>query len=131
MVRAEETEDILASPMIMAAGPLTFLALSDVIGRLTGSDHLDFYDAIAPIITVESIDRQVVFSMSRRVRPAQVDPRASAKRWDRPAHPAPWEQDTSQRVTAAKLNKCAPAGPYDGRGDEPQGQGAFGHSSPF
>lgn len=62
MVRGEEAEDIPASPMIMATGTRTF---SDVIGRLTGSNPLYFYDAIAPIITVESIDRQVVFSMSR------------------------------------------------------------------
>jgi len=79
VVRAEETEDIPASPMIMATGPFTFPALSDVIGRLTGSDHLYFYDTIARVITVGPIDRQVVFSMSRRVRPAQVHRRASVE----------------------------------------------------
>lgn len=56
LVRQEVTsldEDV---PTIVASGPLTSDALSDVIGKLTGKDRLFFYDAIAPIVDFESID---------------------------------------------------------------------------
>ncbi len=50
---------------IVATGPLTSPALAHALQRLLGQDHLYFYDAIAPIVTGESIDRRVVFPASR------------------------------------------------------------------
>lgn len=50
---------------IVASGPLTSPALSESIMDLTGSGHLYFYDAIAPIIDVESIDFNIAFKGSR------------------------------------------------------------------
>ncbi len=50
---------------IVASGPLTSDALSADIARLTGSDHLYFYDAISPIVDAESIDAEKVFRASR------------------------------------------------------------------
>ena len=50
---------------IIATGPLTSEALAEALGRLTGQQHLHFYDAIAPIVAAESIDRQKVFRASR------------------------------------------------------------------
>jgi methylenetetrahydrofolate--tRNA-(uracil-5-)-methyltransferase len=52
-------------PVIIATGPLTSAALADEIATLTGSDYLYFYDAMAPIVTAESIDRSVAFRASR------------------------------------------------------------------
>ena len=40
-------------------------ALADEIGRLTGDERLHFYDAVAPIVTAESLDYEKVFAASR------------------------------------------------------------------
>ncbi len=50
---------------VVASGPLTSAALATKISALTGADHLYFYDAIAPIVTADSIDHDVVFAASR------------------------------------------------------------------
>lgn len=52
-------------PVIIASGPLTSGPLADEIAQLTGAEHLYFYDAIAPIIEAESIDRSQVYAASR------------------------------------------------------------------
>ena len=63
-------EEVTALPgeqevTIVATGPLTSPALAHALQKLLGQNHLYFYDAIAPIVTAESIDRSVVFSASR------------------------------------------------------------------
>lgn len=50
---------------IIATGPLTSDALSEAIKKLTGNDELSFYDAAAPIVTEESIDKSRVFKAAR------------------------------------------------------------------
>ncbi|MFO7917872.1 MAG: methylenetetrahydrofolate--tRNA-(uracil(54)-C(5))-methyltransferase (FADH(2)-oxidizing) TrmFO [Anaerolineae bacterium] len=50
---------------IVATGPLTSDALAQDIGTLTGQEHLYFYDAMAPIVTRESIDENKTFRASR------------------------------------------------------------------
>jgi methylenetetrahydrofolate--tRNA-(uracil-5-)-methyltransferase len=50
---------------IVATGPLTSPALSTGLERLLGHVHLYFYDAIAPIVTAESIDMTVAYRASR------------------------------------------------------------------
>ena len=50
---------------ILATGPLTSDALSHELGRLTGSDHLAFYDSISPIVDAESIDMDRVYMAAR------------------------------------------------------------------
>ena len=54
-----------ASAVILATGPLTSDALSRTVMELTGSDHLAFYDAAAPIVEADSLDRAKVFRQSR------------------------------------------------------------------
>jgi methylenetetrahydrofolate--tRNA-(uracil-5-)-methyltransferase len=61
--RAEVTE--LRSPGIVASGPLTSESLAQAITAKLGHDALAFYDAIAPIIDVESIDTSIAFRASR------------------------------------------------------------------
>src|SRR6202044_480850 len=46
---------------IIASGPLTSDALSAEIARLTGAQHLAFYDSISPIVDAESIDMNRVY----------------------------------------------------------------------
>ena len=50
---------------ILATGPLTSAALAQAIGRLTGEASLAFFDAIAPIVFADSIDRDIVWLQSR------------------------------------------------------------------
>jgi len=50
---------------ILATGPLTSDALSREIARLSGSDHLYFYDSISPIVEADSIDMQRVYFAAR------------------------------------------------------------------
>lgn len=51
--------------VLLASGPLTSETLSKEIGELTHSDHLYFYDAAAPIVTLESIDMSKAYRQSR------------------------------------------------------------------
>jgi methylenetetrahydrofolate--tRNA-(uracil-5-)-methyltransferase len=50
---------------IIASGPLTSSALSQEIARLTGAEHLAFYDSISPIVEADSIDRERVYLAAR------------------------------------------------------------------
>ena len=63
VVREEVTA--LPSPGIIATGPLTSDALAAAIRARLGLESLAFYDAIAPIVSRESIDDAVVFRASR------------------------------------------------------------------
>ncbi len=65
VVREEVTrlpEDTIA---VVATGPLTSDALAEDIARLSGSEYLYFWDAIAPIVTVDSIDFSIAFRAGR------------------------------------------------------------------
>ncbi|MBB5342575.1 methylenetetrahydrofolate--tRNA-(uracil(54)-C(5))-methyltransferase (FADH(2)-oxidizing) TrmFO [Tunturibacter empetritectus] len=50
---------------ILASGPLTSAALADELQRLTGSDHLAFYDSISPIVDASTIDMSKVYFAAR------------------------------------------------------------------
>jgi methylenetetrahydrofolate--tRNA-(uracil-5-)-methyltransferase len=51
--------------VIVATGPLTSPALAEAILALTGEDQLSFFDAIAPIVHLDSIDMDVAWRQSR------------------------------------------------------------------
>ncbi len=51
--------------VIIATGPLTSDALSRAIAALTGAEALAFFDAIAPIVHLETIDMSVAWRQSR------------------------------------------------------------------
>lgn len=63
VVRDEVTT--LPSPAIVATGPLTSDALAGAIRERLGVERLAFYDAIAPIVSGESVDRTRAFAASR------------------------------------------------------------------
>jgi methylenetetrahydrofolate--tRNA-(uracil-5-)-methyltransferase len=50
---------------ILASGPLTSPALAAELQRLTGSDHLAFYDSISPIVDASTIDMSRVYFAAR------------------------------------------------------------------
>lgn len=64
-VENREVADIPDGPVIIATGPLTSDALSERIAELPGLETLNFYDAAAPIVTLESLDMDRVFRQSR------------------------------------------------------------------
>jgi methylenetetrahydrofolate--tRNA-(uracil-5-)-methyltransferase len=51
--------------VIVATGPLTSPALADAIRTLSGEESLAFFDAIAPIVHHDSIDRSIAWKQSR------------------------------------------------------------------
>ncbi|HSY68296.1 MAG TPA: methylenetetrahydrofolate--tRNA-(uracil(54)-C(5))-methyltransferase (FADH(2)-oxidizing) TrmFO, partial [Edaphobacter sp.] len=50
---------------ILASGPLTSPALAAELQRLTGSEHLAFYDSISPIVDATTIDMDKVYFAAR------------------------------------------------------------------
>ncbi len=61
----EEITEIPDGYVIIATGPLTSDGLSKSIGNLCGEKYLSFFDAAAPIISFESIDKDKVFFAAR------------------------------------------------------------------
>src|SRR3954468_2266179 len=65
LIRDEVTTVPDSDIAIIATGPLTSEALTLDVMKLTGSDQLYFYDAIAPIVSADSIDTTVAFRAAR------------------------------------------------------------------
>lgn len=65
VARVEATEIPAEGPVIVATGPLTSESLAADLIRVVGNERLFFYDAIAPVVDGDSIDRGRVFAASR------------------------------------------------------------------
>ena len=65
LIREEVTNVPEDEITIIATGPLSSDALTAEIMKLTGSDQMYFYDAIAPIVAADSIDTSVAFRAAR------------------------------------------------------------------
>ncbi|NPV28193.1 MAG: methylenetetrahydrofolate--tRNA-(uracil(54)-C(5))-methyltransferase (FADH(2)-oxidizing) TrmFO [Firmicutes bacterium] len=65
LIREEVEEIPLSRPLVIATGPLTSESFSESLARLTGENHLFFYDAAAPIVTQESLNMDKLFPASR------------------------------------------------------------------
>ena len=61
----EELTEIPDGNVIIASGPLTSDTLAESIKQFTKSEHLHFFDAIAPIVEVDSINFDKAFWASR------------------------------------------------------------------
>ena len=59
--------------VVVAAGPLAGASLSASLAEVAGGEHLYFYDAIAPIVTADSIDMSIAFPGSRYEEPGEGD----------------------------------------------------------
>ena len=77
IVREEVT--MLPSPGIVATGPLTSDALAESIRARLGVESLAFYDAIAPIVSRDSIDDSIVFRASRYGKETMPDAASSGE----------------------------------------------------
>jgi methylenetetrahydrofolate--tRNA-(uracil-5-)-methyltransferase len=65
VVREEVPEIPPDGIVIIAVGPLVSEKLAASIAQFAGQEYLYFYDAIAPVIEADSIDRSIVFAASR------------------------------------------------------------------
>lgn len=61
----EEVTEIPEGNVIIASGPLTSDSFADSIKEFTKSEHLHFFDAIAPIVEKDSINFDIAFYASR------------------------------------------------------------------
>jgi methylenetetrahydrofolate--tRNA-(uracil-5-)-methyltransferase len=64
-VTSLEVPDDETALTIVASGPLTSETLSREIARLTGAEHLAFYDSISPIVDAGSINMESVYFAAR------------------------------------------------------------------
>lgn len=64
-----ETREVTAipedRPVVLATGPLTGDALAKDVEAAVGAERLAYYDAIAPVVSADSIDWEKVFRASR------------------------------------------------------------------
>ena len=65
MVSGEVTEIPSEGLVLIASGPLTSDALYDAIRKLTGEDHLSFFDAIAPVVDAETMNMDIAYWKNR------------------------------------------------------------------
>ncbi|MCW5878063.1 MAG: methylenetetrahydrofolate--tRNA-(uracil(54)-C(5))-methyltransferase (FADH(2)-oxidizing) TrmFO [Anaerolineales bacterium] len=64
-LRRAEMPEVPLGLTVIASGPLTSSKLSQSIAALSGAGHLYFYDAISPIVSLESINFDIAFRASR------------------------------------------------------------------
>ena len=62
---SEEATDLPEGELVVATGPLTSDALAEKLEKLCNCTGLHFYDAVAPIVTLESVDMDSAFFASR------------------------------------------------------------------
>ncbi|MGB5845258.1 MAG: methylenetetrahydrofolate--tRNA-(uracil(54)-C(5))-methyltransferase (FADH(2)-oxidizing) TrmFO [Anaerolineales bacterium] len=67
----KEMKEIPETLAIIASGPLTSKNLSDAVVRFSGHENLYFFDAIAPIVGLDSVDMEVAYRGSRYGRGTQ------------------------------------------------------------
>lgn len=70
----EEAVEIPADGLvIVATGPLTSPTLLDSLQKLLGKKRLEFFDAVAPLVAADSVDRTVAFKGDRYGEPGKGD----------------------------------------------------------
>lgn len=72
-VHIQEIIEIPKGISVICSGPLTSPALSNAISEFVGSDALFFYDAIAPIVTLGSVNMDIAFRGSRFGRESDIN----------------------------------------------------------
>ena len=64
-IMSEEVSELPEGEVVVASGPLSSDAIAGTISTLCGEEGLHFYDAVAPIVTLESVDLSSAFFASR------------------------------------------------------------------
>lgn len=61
----EEVTRLSDTKQILATGPLTSPGLTSALQQILGDEYLFFFDAIAPIVSADELDMDIVFARSR------------------------------------------------------------------
>lgn len=69
----EEVNTLPDGPAIIATGPLTSAKLTESIIDFSGHENLYFFDAIAPMVALESVNMEIAYRASRYGRGTQAD----------------------------------------------------------
>lgn len=64
-LKREEITEIPEGPCILASGPLTSAPLAKALGELTGDEYLYFFDAVAPVIELDSVNMDIAYRKDR------------------------------------------------------------------
>ena len=64
-ILSEEVSELPEGEVVVASGPLSSDAIAGTVRSLCGEEGLHFYDAVAPIVTLESVDLSSAFFASR------------------------------------------------------------------
>jgi len=64
-IERREIETLPEGPAILATGPLTSPGLHTALEELLGENSLSFFDALAPVISDDSLDHDILFRASR------------------------------------------------------------------
>ncbi|WP_437874614.1 methylenetetrahydrofolate--tRNA-(uracil(54)-C(5))-methyltransferase (FADH(2)-oxidizing) TrmFO [Sorangium sp. So ce513] len=118
--RREVTEIPAERPVILATGPLTSDALAASLAAAVGAEHLAYYDAIAPIVSADSIDWSRVWKQSRYGK--------GTVRGERPAEPGRAAEPgrPAEPGQAAEPERAAPPeGAEERRDDAEAGDEAY------
>jgi methylenetetrahydrofolate--tRNA-(uracil-5-)-methyltransferase len=111
VVRDEVTS--LPAPGIIATGPLTSDALATAIGTRLGVTSLAFYDAIAPILDIESIDSSIAFRAARWNKETMADAGAEGAYLNCPFSKDEWEAFLDALIAADQYQgKAFDEAPY-------------------
>ncbi|MEO6804827.1 MAG: methylenetetrahydrofolate--tRNA-(uracil(54)-C(5))-methyltransferase (FADH(2)-oxidizing) TrmFO [Edaphobacter sp.] len=107
---------------ILASGPLTSPALAAELQRLTGSDHLAFYDSISPIVDATTIDMNKVYFAARYDKGTAdyINCPFTKEEYDRFM-----EALTNAEAVPAREWEQIPATAPSGRASEAEGAGGF------
>ena len=62
-----------AAALVLATGPLTSDSLAESLSQFVAGERMAFYDAAAPIVMADSLDRDVLFCQSRYEDAADAD----------------------------------------------------------
>ncbi len=82
-VLAGEVTEVPEGPVIIATGPLTSDAMSEAIAKYFGnSEYMHFFDAAAPLVTLESIDMEHAWFASRYDRGSADYINCAMSRWE-------------------------------------------------
>ncbi|MBQ6394802.1 MAG: methylenetetrahydrofolate--tRNA-(uracil(54)-C(5))-methyltransferase (FADH(2)-oxidizing) TrmFO [Atopobiaceae bacterium] len=93
----ERVDSIPDGPCVIACGPLCSDELFERLSALCGSEHRSFFDAAAPIVDAETIDRSIAFSQSRYDETGEEDYLNCPM--DKPSYEAFWEELVAAKRT--------------------------------
>ncbi|MDY3868054.1 MAG: methylenetetrahydrofolate--tRNA-(uracil(54)-C(5))-methyltransferase (FADH(2)-oxidizing) TrmFO [Pyramidobacter sp.] len=64
-LKREEINEIPSAHCIIASGPLTSPALASELGKILGGEYLYFFDAVAPVIELDSVNMEIAYRKDR------------------------------------------------------------------